>query len=217
MGRPGKCRMLKMAIADIIVEVDAYLERLHHARTLLLAPLTQSRSKHTQPETPKTKLETSAPSVSEKTSVLPTKSKVRRSSSQMSLALNAPAIQSSIVLPEAPVPPEAMAEATAPAAVEKIVLPASGRKRTAIRPARPRPAAVTPSPKAGQPRPAIALSGSVSSRIVVVPAQQAKKEREDAAHVEVKRPRVSIAGLSGRRAFDALFNDDQTSSDSSEK
>lgn len=217
MGSPAKCRMLKMAIADIIVEVDAYLARLQHARKLLLAPFPQSRLKHTQPETPKTKLETSASSVSEKTPVLQTKTKARRSSSQKSRASSPQAELFPAQPAEASVPPQAQPETIAPPMVEKIILPASGRKRTAIRPVRPRPTPVPSSAKAGQTRPAIALAGSVSSRIVVVPAQQAKKEREEAAHVEVKRPRVSIAGLSGRRAFDALFNDDQTPPDSSEK
>ena len=56
-------------------------------------------------------------------------------------------------------------------------------------------------------KPAIALAGRVNTKIVVVSAEQLQRERERAAPPEVRRPRVPAAGLSGRRAFDALFSD----------
>jgi hypothetical protein len=34
-----------------------------------------------------------------------------------------------------------------------------------------------------------------------------RREREQAAHSEVRRPRKVTSGLSGRRAFEALFPD----------
>jgi hypothetical protein len=56
-------------------------------------------------------------------------------------------------------------------------------------------------------KPAIALTGPVHSRIVVVSAEQAQRELERAAQSEVRRPRVPATGLTGRLAFEALFND----------
>jgi hypothetical protein len=56
-------------------------------------------------------------------------------------------------------------------------------------------------------KPAIALAGLVHSKIVVVSAEQAQREWERAAQSEVRRPRVPATGLTGKRAFEALFND----------
>jgi hypothetical protein len=56
-------------------------------------------------------------------------------------------------------------------------------------------------------KPAIALAGPVHSRIVVVSAEQAQRERERAAQSEVRRPRPPGTGLTGKLAFEALFND----------
>jgi hypothetical protein len=56
-------------------------------------------------------------------------------------------------------------------------------------------------------KPAIALGGPVHSRIVVVSAEQAQRELERAAQSEVRRPRVPATGLTGKLAFEALFND----------
>ena len=56
-------------------------------------------------------------------------------------------------------------------------------------------------------KPAIALAGPVHSKIVVVSAEQAQRERERAARSAVQHPRVPAIGLTGRAAFEALFND----------
>lgn len=45
----------------------------------------------------------------------------------------------------------------------------------------------------------------MSSRVLVVPAEDVKRERDRAAHSEVRRPRVPATGLTGRLAFEALF------------
>jgi hypothetical protein len=83
-------------------------------------------------------------------------------------------------------------------------LPSKGPS-TAVRSVRHR----TPKPAAGTkpegPKPAIALAGPMSARIVVVPAEQVRREREQAAHPEPKRPRPRRSGLTGRLAFEALF------------
>ena len=54
-------------------------------------------------------------------------------------------------------------------------------------------------------KPAIALAGHSGARIVVVPADEVRRERERAAQPEVRRPRVPASGLTGRLAFEALF------------
>jgi hypothetical protein len=54
-------------------------------------------------------------------------------------------------------------------------------------------------------KPAIALAGPAGARIVVVPAEQVRREREQAAQPKVQRPRVLGTGLTGRLAFEALF------------
>lgn len=55
-------------------------------------------------------------------------------------------------------------------------------------------------------KPAIALAGRFSSKIVVVSAEQAQRERERAAQSVVQRPHLRAIGLTGRAAFEALFN-----------
>jgi len=56
-------------------------------------------------------------------------------------------------------------------------------------------------------KPAIALAGPMNSKVVVVSAEQAQKEREQGALPAIPRPRRSASGLSGRLAFEALFED----------
>ena len=66
----------------------------------------------------------------------------------------------------------------------------------------------TPKSKGTKPdaaKPAIALAGPAGAKIVVVPAEQVRRERERSAHPEVRRPRVQASGLTGRLAFEALF------------
>jgi hypothetical protein len=57
-------------------------------------------------------------------------------------------------------------------------------------------------------KPPIALTGSMSSKVVVVSAEQVQREREQAAHPAIRRPRTPYSGLTGRLAFEALFKDE---------
>ena len=81
----------------------------------------------------------------------------------------------------------------------------SKRSRTSIRSVRHR----TPKSNAGATpdaaKPAIALAAPRGAKIVVVPAEQVRRDRERAAQPEVQRPRVPSSGLTGRLAFEALF------------
>jgi hypothetical protein len=56
-------------------------------------------------------------------------------------------------------------------------------------------------------KPATALASATSSKVVVVSAEELKRERELAANADVRRPRLPAAGLRGRPAFEALFRD----------
>jgi hypothetical protein len=76
---------------------------------------------------------------------------------------------------------------------------------TSIRSVRHRTSKSNASTKPNAAKPAIALAGSAGAKIVVVPAEQVRREREQAAHPEVRRPRVPASGLTGRLAFEALF------------
>jgi hypothetical protein len=57
-------------------------------------------------------------------------------------------------------------------------------------------------------KPAIALAGSPNTKIVVVSAEQVKRERGQVAPRAPLRPRPPASGLSGRLAFAVLFNDE---------
>jgi hypothetical protein len=54
---------------------------------------------------------------------------------------------------------------------------------------------------------AIGPTGPVHFKIVVVPAEQARRERERVAQSAVHRPHVAATGLTGKAAFEALFKD----------
>jgi hypothetical protein len=62
-----------------------------------------------------------------------------------------------------------------------------------------------PGTKPDGPKPAIALASPAGAKIVVVPAEQVRRERDQAAQPEVRRPRVPASGRTGRLAFEALF------------
>lgn len=83
-------------------------------------------------------------------------------------------------------------------------LPSKG-SRTSIRSVRHRTPKSNAGAKPDDPKPAIALAGPTNAKIVVVPAEQVRREREQAAQPEVRRPRVPASGLTGRLAFEALF------------
>jgi hypothetical protein len=83
-------------------------------------------------------------------------------------------------------------------------LPSKG-PRGSIRSVRFRSPKSNPSTKPDAAKPAIALAGPAGARIVVVPAEQVRREREQALQRRVPRPRVRGAGLTGRLAFEALF------------
>jgi hypothetical protein len=83
-------------------------------------------------------------------------------------------------------------------------LPSKG-SRSSIRSVRHKTPKPTVDAKPDAAKPAIALAGPARAKIVVVPAEQVRREREREAQPEVRRPRVPAPGLTGRLAFEALF------------
>jgi hypothetical protein len=95
---------------------------------------------------------------------------------------------------------------TTPPTVAITRLPASRRTRSS-RSVSLRTASRTMHTKPAPIPPAIALAGPTNARIVVVSADQVQRERAQAAQPAIRRPRIALSGLSGRRAFEALFAD----------
>jgi hypothetical protein len=201
-----------MPIAEIINEVDAYLSRLRQARELLLDGSTEPPQKTVRRRKRGVMVRWSRPA-----------SSIRRRADEKKSPSNHPVAHLKPVRKRV----DPSSEATSAVAehlshseqtkisepkrtVEESVpitrLPAS-RQISPIRSVKHRFAKPSSGSKPGPIKPAIALAGPMNTKIVVVSAEQAQKEREQAARPPIPRPRRSASGLSGRLAFEALFED----------
>lgn len=200
-----------MSIAAIIHEIDEYLLLLGRARTVLAGSFKETgstsaakrinhvrgRKKANLPSAKKSfnrkprssRIDTGSspepsrpsPSVPPTSTDQPSDTKSsQRSSPEVMLGVVAP---SDAILATSPTPPK------------------KRRKTTGARAASPRKL------RAPSTKPAIALAGPMNAKIVVVSAAQAQREREEATRPLPQKPRVPATGLSGRRAFEALFGD----------
>ncbi len=201
--------MSVMPIPEIIDEIDAYVSRLRQAREILLDRSTEAPQTRVPRGKRKARARQDEPVLSGKTWAAKNKSRsnhpaahLNRETERVDVAAQVP---SSVMQdgsdPEQPATaqPELI---LAPSVVIKR-FPSKGQ-RTSVRSMRHR----TPKPAPEKPdaaRPAIALGRPVNSKIVVVPAEQVRREREQAAQPEVRRARVPASGLTGRLAFEALF------------
>ena len=195
-----------MAIADIIKEIDAYVLSLRHARELLL-PTSESGHKE------KLNLKKRAPAPSGKPPMLENESRISRPATVRKILKErvepVPVIHRSVSRHDAKTGQPEIAPADLPQAqnapqetLSSIETNSSVRSvRGSIR----KPAFGR---QANHVKPAIALAGSMDSRIVVVSAQEAQRERDQAAQSQVRRPRVPAVGRTGRLAFEALFRDE---------
>ena len=201
-----------MSIAEIINEIDSYLSLLRTARDLLSAPLEESWL-----ERPPRRQEgvdhgrkRSLPH--EKTPLRKLKS--RSTDHESGRKATRPRFKSVVRLPvvvpakgrvEEKVPVSAAAHIPAQDADESVLLtsgsiaPIQGgrRPKKMIR------------KELSATKPAIALAGGLKGRVVVVPAEQVRRQREEAARPKVLRPRLPAYG--GRLAFEALFKDEADS------
>jgi hypothetical protein len=212
-----------MPVTEIVKEIDAYLLSLRQARDLLLAPAIKPAL--AVPTLPKRR------AMIDKTTAAPTRrlraQKVSPPTAANQIgreAVKNRAAANSVPRPASPVihrelaPRILQSEPAQPApnqtvATQEVQIsnPIVSRVRTAARVIRskprkaPKPAA---SPKEEVVKPAIALAGSMNSKIVVLSAEEARRQRDRTpAAPEVKRPRVPSTGLSGKLAFEALFSD----------
>jgi hypothetical protein len=200
-----------MPILDIIDQIDAYLSSLRLARDLLSKSLAGPQGKGVVRKKAKTD------------PIVPTKSRVRTASrAKVQSAPRAGAKRVAVAnIPSFPAPQvEALAPlpaVTLKTAPERLPLPNVGRGR--LRYGGPR-RSTKPSHarnlRASEPRsrasfesakPAIALAGPVNSKIVVVSAEQARQDRERTAPSENRPRSIRGSGLTGRLAFEALFQD----------
>jgi hypothetical protein len=205
-----------MPMLDIINQIDAYLSSLGLARELLSKSLAGPQRKGVVKKRKKAKK--TGPVVS-------TKSRVRTTSRAKILTAprtGAKTRKASVAnIPGSPAPQvEALAplpmaiSRTVPESlrlpnVDRVRLPYRG-PRSAIRPSHTRNSkASEPTPRAslGSAKPAIALAGPVNSKIVVVSAEQARRDRERAVPSEIQPRSILGSGLTGRPAFEALFRD----------
>ena len=202
-----------MTIAAIDNEIDAYFLCLRHARDLLLAPMTEARRKSQPRRKRVVKASKTGRPLSSDPRIRENKSRFGRivaPATTPTQQLDSVSRFRGSVGPQMAVPEQIPVAVTAPKPQQDVRierLPASNQRmsstRTVRRPATKR-AFGTILEKS---KPAIALAGPVHSKIVVVSAEQAQRERERAAQSEVRRPRPPATGLTGKLAFEALFND----------
>ena len=202
--------MTLMPTTEIINEIDAYLSRLRQARELLLDQRTEVAPK----PLPRRKRKV-APGKTDPTSFRSrriTKNKSRSDHPVVHLNRETVRVENGALVPISATQHASDLEqpAIAPpdgAMLQRVVVKRLPSKapNTSIRSVRHRTPKSNPGTNSDVAKPAIALAGPAGGKIVVVPAEQVRRERERAAQPEVRRPRVPASGLTGRLAFEALF------------
>ena len=199
-----------MPLDEIIEEIDAYLLRLRQARELLL----NRRPEAPQERVPRRKRKVTPRQADPAASRIPRAGKNKSRSNRPVVHLkerterveiSAPVLNS---VTRYAAHLERPASARSEQAIRQCVvvkrIPSKGPS-TSIRPMRHKTSKPILGTKPDAAKPAIALAGPAGARIVVVPAEQVRREREQAAQPEVRRPRIPGPGLTGRLAFEALF------------
>ena len=206
-----------MPITEIIHEIDAYLSRLRQARELLSGRLAEAPHTELPSRGKKALVKRARPAMSSTRKAGGNKSRSKRpvAHPKGKKRLGEPAAGVSSALVPMPQrleqPATVQPENTTPQNVAITRLPASRRIRS-YRSDGNRTANWAMRTKSTPIQPAIALAGPTNARIVVVSADQVQRERAQAAQPAIRRPRISASGLSGRRAFEALFADSTDSS-----
>ncbi len=202
-----------MPIAEIIVEIDAYLSRLRQARDLL----SDGKAERPKTKTPRRKRKALArqnrPAISnprrddeDKTRSSHPAASVKKIGERLDTAAQIP-LAGAIDSSRREQPTSAEPERTAEPSVVVTRLPAR-RRRISTRSERHRSANPAAGTKPDAIRPAIALAGPTNTKVVVVSAEQARQQREQGTPPAVRRPRLPASGLTGRMAFEALFKDE---------
>jgi hypothetical protein len=201
--------MTVMPITEIINEIDAYLSRLRQARELLLDRKTEAPQKGA-PRPKSVAPRQADPIFSQGRRADKNKSRSNHPMAHLKKEterVEASAAVASDITPNASDserPPIAQPERALPQSVAVRRLPSKG-PNTSIRSVRYRNPKSNAGSKPDAEKPAIALAGPAGAKIVVVPAEQLRRERERASQAAVPQPRKSWSGLTGRLAFEALF------------
>jgi len=208
-----------MLIAEIINEIDAYLSRLCQARELLL----DRRTEAPQKRVPRRRGKVMVGQADMVSSSRRRADKNKFGSSDLvthpkeGKGRGYPAAQVSSAVPRHLLYSEQTAIVESKITQPSVVisrLPAKG-PITSIRSVRHRTAKPAFANMPDVIKPAIALAGPMNTKIVVVSAEQLLRERERAARLQPRPQRTPITGLSGRRAFDALFKNESDPSKTS--
>jgi hypothetical protein len=202
-----------MPIAEIINEIDAYLSRLRQARELLLDQIAEPPQKRVPRRKRSVIVRQTDPGFSGRRRADENKSPSNHAAAHLNEV--AKRIDASAQIPRAVIdsaldsemPAMIEPERATPQSVVVRRLPAK-EPRSSIRSLRYRTGKSALSTQLNKIKPPIALAGPMSSKVVVVSAEQVQREREQAAQPAIRRPRTPSSGLSGRLAFEALFKDE---------
>jgi hypothetical protein len=199
-----------MPLGEIINEIDTYLSRLRQARELLLDRRTEAPQKRVARRKRKVAPRQADPASSLRRPADKNKSRsnhpvahLKRGTEQIEISAQVPSslTHHASYLEQ---PPIAQLECTTPQNVVVKRFPSKG-PNTSIRSMRHRTPKSNAGTKPDAAKPAIALGGPAGAKIVVVPAEQVRRERKQAAQPAVPRTRQPASGLTGRLAFEALF------------
>ena len=201
-------RMNVMPIAEILNEIDACLSRLREARELLLDQQMKAPPKKVAHVKSKVTPRRPDPASSRTRRAYKNKSRSNRLVGHLKRGTKrveiTPQVPSPVTHSVSHLEQPAISPLTIPQSVVITRIPSKGF-RTSISSVRLRTSKSNSGTKLDAAKPAIALAGAAGAKIVVVPADQVRRERGQAARPEVRRPRVPASGLTGRLAFEALF------------
>jgi hypothetical protein len=201
-----------MSTAEIITEIDAYLLCLRQARGLLAGPEGIARRRHPlrkRAVAKATEATLAPPPVARIRQVKARQKAVQQTTNAVNKAIDLVAVPDTMTAGQIASPQPEAAVPQSP--IEKDARLSAGRNRTQNA-GRQQSGGQEQATTSEQAKSVNAISGSAPFRVVVVSAEEARKAREQAAYSIVKRPRASVAGLTGRKAFEALFNDESNSS-----
>jgi hypothetical protein len=206
-------------LAAIMNEIDVYLLRLQQARDLLAAStMTEQRSRVRGPQT----AISARKRVRAKRSVQPLPEK--KLPAAITTRTPKPAAENLYgwhnrvsVTAEAAERNEPAQSAPEPALHQVKEALSLQKENTRTTPQRRRPVRQEKAPAKldTSPRPATASNKPVPTGWIVVSAEEGKRQRESEAHLAQLRSATPSRGLTGRRAFEALFGDTSQSSGTS--
>lgn len=200
-----------MPIAEIIDEIDAYLSILHQAREILSGGRADRPENDAFRNKRKSSRGRTGPAILSRRRIEEAASQSIRPVQPLATVTHRPAtgirpfsdVTQNAPRPErkTPVVPEHMI----PQSIEIKRIPARHRTGT-IRSVRQQTSKLALDRQPHAIKAAIALDGPAKTKIIVVSAEELQRQREQAAQSAVLKSRLPSSGLSGRLAFEALFD-----------